>query len=83
MGNVFLLPGRGLCCFASWVFVTFDFRALACASNNEQKPRYMEAGPGGPVVCIPKVFLFSAAPVSALLLVTHQTPKGSALGLQH
>ena len=50
MGNVFLLPQRGLCCLAGWVFVTFDFRILTHASSNEQKPNPTETSPGGPAV---------------------------------
>lgn len=50
VGNVFLLPRRGLCCFASWVFVTFDFRTLSRASSNEQRPNPTETSPGGPAV---------------------------------
>lgn len=50
VGNVCLLLTRGLCCLASWVIVTFDFRTLTCASSNEQKPNYTETNPGGPAV---------------------------------
>ena len=50
VGNVFLLSTRRLCCFVSWVFVTFDFRTLTRASSNEHKPNHTETSLGRPAV---------------------------------
>lgn len=86
VGNVFLLPGRGLCCFASWVFVTFDFRTLTRASSNEQKPDHTETCPGGPAVSETQSILFSTEllRLDSCLSPTRLLRVRSALGLhQH
>lgn len=61
-GNVCSLPTRGLCCPASWVIVTFNFRTLTCASSNEQKPNHTASSLGGPTVSeVPRVLVSTAS----------------------